>query len=86
MIKDLASGKYDIASNLIPVNERKWITTYPRNRAKFIRDLGIPTYEKMSKVMFYDVLMKLSHKIVKDYFDQTATKKLRSNIKSMKKT
>lgn len=75
---DLANEKYDIASNLIL--DKKFVATDANFRARFIMDLAVPTYEKMRKVMFHDVLMKLSHQIVRNHFDMAATKKMRKNL------
>lgn len=50
-----------------------------RKRAKSFRNrqimaLEIPTFCNMSKVMFYDVLMKLSHQTVKLYLEKDELK------------
>ena len=37
-------------------------------RRRLIKKLEIPTYDKMTHVMYYDVLMKLSHQVVKHHF------------------
>ena len=57
---------------------------YKKNNEAFqrrlIRLLEIPTYDKQTKVMFYDVLMKLCHQIVKKHFLGPRLKKTMINL------
>ena len=74
----MASEKYDIAYELIV--ERKFVAKDEAFRARFIMDLQVPTYQKMRKVMFHDVLMKLCQQIVKLHYESSAKKKMRKSL------
>ena len=76
----MAKGDYDYASKLIPDN--KFIASYENLRVHFIMKLGVPTYQKMRKVMFHDVLMKLTQRIVRLHYESSDKKKMRQILAS----
>ena len=61
--------------------KRKRARTF-RNRQ--IMALEIPTFCNMSKVMFYDVLMKLSHQTVKLYLEKDELKAMQRKLSTIK--
>ena len=61
--------------------KRKRARTF-RNRQ--IMALEIPTFSNMSKVMFYDVFIKLSHQTVKLYLERDQHKKMQRKLSSIK--
>ena len=81
LIVDLASAKYDTASNL--VLDSKLVATDTAFRERYILRLAVPTYEKMRKVMFYDVLVKMSQSIVRNHYQVTAKKKMRRSLSKL---
>ena len=76
----MAKGNYDYAYKLIPDN--KFIASYENLRVHFIMKLGVPTYQKMRKVMFHDVLMLLTQRIVRLHYESNAKKKMRRTLAS----
>lgn len=81
LIVGLASEKYDAASNL--VLDRKLVATDTAFRERYIMGLAVPTYQKMRKVMFHDVLIKMSQSIVRNHYQVTAKKKMRRSLSKL---
>lgn len=80
----MANEDYDYAYRLIP--DHKFIASDENLRVHFIMDLQVPTYQKMQKVMFHDVLMKLTQRIVKLHYESSAKKKMRKMLASHMQT
>ena len=53
----------------------------PLYRRRLIKLLEIPTYNKMKDVMYYDVLMKLSHQLHRHEIMKDKLKKTIRNLK-----
>ena len=53
-------------------------------RRRIIKLLEIPTYDNMTRVMYYDVLMKLSHQVVKHQFLKPRLPKIMRSLKVTK--
>ena len=58
---------------------------YEAFRRRLIKTLEIPTYNKMKDVMYYDVLMKLSHQVVMHQFKEKRLPKLEKNLRAIKR-
>ena len=54
---------------------------YEAFRRRLIKMLEIPTYNKMKDVMYYDVLMKLSHQLHRHEIMKDKLKKTIRNLK-----
>ena len=54
---------------------------YEAFRRRLIKTLEIPTYNKMKDVMYYDVLMKLSHQLHRHEIMKDKLKKTIRNLK-----
>ena len=57
---------------------------YEAYRRRLIKMLEIPTYNKMKDVMYYDVLMKLSHQVLMHKFKSNRLQKLEKNLRAIK--
>ncbi len=82
LLVTLSECEPDEGGALIPFKSRMQDKKF-RNRQ--IIYLGIPTYENMKKVMFYDVLMKLLFQAIKLFYQQDEIKNMQRQLKVLRK-
>jgi len=82
LLVDLANAHPEEGGSMIPFKKRVIGDRKFRNR--LIISLKIPTYGKLQKVMFYDVILALCFQATKLYFGQEQVKQVQRQLKVIK--